>query len=249
MKNPNQKIKNQYVIIHNKNQNKNFYNMISPNKIKKIKPNKTENNLIKDYFIDKNINKKIIKDYPKQKEFNNIYYSSENENKNYEEEYNYENESGTERLHQIKDNYIEYLQKQLDENNKNLIKYEKKINEFSKRYKNLIEDNKLLNETLNERTSKLNEIIQENENLRIQINNNIENENQIKIYYDKKNKEYEDKINECNKIINNLKETKKENNTLNKEMNSPDTNINNNENNEEELNLLKSQNLIYLNII
>ena len=45
MKNPNQKIKNQYVIIHNKNQNKNFYNMISPNKIKKIKPNKTENNL------------------------------------------------------------------------------------------------------------------------------------------------------------------------------------------------------------
>ena len=247
MKNPNQKIKNQYVIIHNKNQNKNFYNMISPNKIKKIKPNKTENNLIKDYFIDKNINKKIIKDYPKQKEFNNIYYSSENENKNYEEEYNYENESGTERLHQIKDNYIEYLQKQLDENNKNLIKYEKKINEFSKRYKNLIEDNKLLNETLNERTSKLNEIIQENENLRIQINNNIENENQIKIYYDKKNKEYEDKINECNKIINNLKETKKENNTLNKEMNSPDTNINNNKNNEEELNLLKSQNLIYLN--
>ena len=55
MKNPNQKIKNQYVIIHNKNQNKNFYNMISPEKIKKNKAtNKIDNNLIKEYFINKN---------------------------------------------------------------------------------------------------------------------------------------------------------------------------------------------------
>ena len=76
MKNPNQKIKNQYVIIHNKNQNKNFYNMISPNKIKKIKANKTEENLIKDYFINKNTNKKIINDYSNKTDYN-IYYSSE----------------------------------------------------------------------------------------------------------------------------------------------------------------------------
>ena len=248
----NQKIKNQYVIIHNKNQNKNFYNMISPNKIKKIKPNKTEGNLIKDYFINKNNSKKIINDCSNKTD-NNIYYSSEKEfnekNKFIEDELNqnYDNESGSERLHQIKDNYINYLQKQLDDNNKCLIKYEKKINEISKRYKNLIEDNKLLNETLNERTSKLNEIIQENDNLRIQLNNNIENENQIKIYYDKKNIEYEEKINECNSIINNLKEGKYANYNINDVNKFPDIYINNKEKKEEQLNLIKNQNLIYLN--
>ena len=67
----------------------------------------------------------------------------------------YENE----KLHQIKDKYFQKLQKQLDNKNKNMINLETKSNEFQKRYKNLIEDNKLLNETLNERTSKLNKII------------------------------------------------------------------------------------------
>ena len=61
-----------------------------------------------------------------------------------------------------------------------------------------------MNETLNERTSKLIEVIQENENLRVQLNNNIENENQIKIFYEKKLKENENNINECNTIIKNL---------------------------------------------
>ena len=260
MKNQNQKIKNQYVIIHNKNQNKNFYNMISPNKIKKSKVKKIEENIIKDYFINKSNpkinNKEIIKNLPAK--MNNINkYNSPQENqykeyKNYiEEEYNnqnYEKESGTERLHQIKDEYIEYLQKQLDENNKNLIKYETKINEFSKRYKNLIEDNKLLNETLNERTSKLNEIIQENENIKIQFNNNIENEKQIKLYYEQRIKEYEDKINESNNIINDLKQ--KNDLNKNKDINNENIYQNNlNENNEDELQLIKNQNLIYLHNI
>ena len=259
MKNQNQKIKNQYVIIHNKNQNKNFYNMISPKKIKKNKTNKLEQNLIKDYFINKDIVKINKKENTKEKNYSkkvndfNKYNSSEqeyNEYKKYiEDEYNqnYENESGSEKLHQIKDEYIEYLQKQLDENNKNMIKYETKINEFSRRYKNLIEDNKLLNETLNERTSKLNEVIQENENLRIQLNNNIENENQIKSFYEKKLKENEENITECNNIIQNLKEMNK-NNINNKENISPNLPINT-ESNEEELQLIKKQNLIYLNNI
>ena len=125
-------------------------------------------------------NNKII-----NSKYNDISYNYENQ-KYLEYDYNmkYDNENGNEKLHQIKDEYIDYLQKQLDENNKKLIKLETKNNEFQKRYKNLIEDNKLLNETLNERTSKLNEYIQENENLRLQLNNNIENENKIKSYYD-----------------------------------------------------------------
>ena len=259
MKNQNQKIKNQYVIIHTKNQNKNFYNMISPNKIKKNKSKKIEENLIKDYFINKSnskINKKeIMKNLPAKMNVINKNKSSEGQYKEYkkyiEEEFNnqnYEKESGSGRLHQIKDEYIEYLQKQLDDNNKNLIKYETKINEFSKRYKNLIEDNKLLNETLNERTSKLNEIIQENENIKIQFNNNIENEKQIKIYYEQRIKEYENKIKQFDNIINDLKRKKDIN--INNNINNKNINQNNlNTNNEDELKLIKNQNLIYLNNI
>ena len=124
----------------------------------------------------------------KEKKFSDMPYNNYEYQKYIEDDYNmkYENENGNEKLHKIKDDYIDYLQKQLDENNKKLIKLETKSNEFQKRYKNLIEDNKLLNETLNESTSKLNEIIQENENLRIKLNNNIENENKIKEYYEKK---------------------------------------------------------------
>ena len=260
MKNQSQKIKNQYVLIHNKNQNKNFYNMISPKKIKKNKNNKAEDKIIKDYFINKDIIKKSQKENKKENnimsDFNKYYISGQDyvENKKYIENENiknYENESGSEKLHQIKDEYIEYLQKQLDENNKNMIKYETKINEFSRRYKNLIEDNKLLNETLNERTSKLNEVIQENENLKIQMNNNIINENEIKIFYEKKLKEKEENINECNNIIKNLKERKDEdrNNTINNENRNPNILPNQIENNEEELQLIKNQNMIYLNNI
>ena len=264
MKNSNQRIKNQYVIIQNKNQNKNFYNMISPKKIKKNKSNKFgENLIIKDFITSNNIKERNIKKinkrennlYTNQNKDFNKYYSTENLSNEYrkyiDNEYNqnYENESGSERLHQIKDEYIEYLQKQLDDNNKNMIKYETKINEFSRRYKNLIEDNKLLNETLNERTSKLNEVIQENENLRVQLNNNIENENQIKLFYEKKLKENENSINEYNNMIKNLKEKKdiNKNNIINNENINPNIIYNNNDNNEEELQLIKNQNLIYLN--
>ena len=59
----------------------------------------------------------------------------------------YENENGNEKLHRVKDEYIEYLQRQLDENNKNVIRLESKLNELQKRFKNLIDDNRILNET------------------------------------------------------------------------------------------------------
>ena len=194
--------------------------------------------------------------------YNDLSYNYEYQ-KYLEDDYNmkYDNENGNEKLHQIKDEYIEYLQKQLDENNKKLIKLETKSNEFQKRYKSLIEDNKLLNETLNERTSKLNEIIQENENLRLQLNNNIENENKIKTYYEKKISAYESNINEYNKVINDIKERNgksNENNNINAnkneekiELNNNENNkfLNNNESNEEELQLIKNQNNIYLNNI
>ena len=178
----NQKSKNyqnQYLL--NKNNSKNSYHILSPTKDnyyfteQKFKEEDYLSNNKK--FIDLNNNSYNISsfsDFNNKYELNNDYnnkkylkyndisgYSNNYEYQKYiEDGYNmkFENENGNEKLHQIKDEYIEYLQKQLDDNNKNMIKLETKSNEFQKRYKNLIEDNKLLNETLNERTSKLNEI-------------------------------------------------------------------------------------------
>ena len=281
----NQKSKNyqnQYLL--NKNNSKNSYNILSPTKDnyyfteQKIKEEDFLSNNKK--YIDLNNNSYNISsfsDFNNKYELNNEYsnkkYIKYNEIPGYNNNYEYqkyiedgynmkiENENGNEKLHQIKDEYIEYLQKQLDDNNKNMIKLETKSNEFQKRYKNLIEDNKLLNETLNERTSKLNEIIQENENLRLQLNNNIENENKINLqiqYYEKKINLYENNINELNKIINELKEkneklsiSKNDENTNTESNNNNDNNnyLNINDSNEEELQLIKNQNLIYLNNI
>ncbi len=120
--------------------------------------------------------------------------------KKYMDKYNYtdytsnymedeiDNQSGNEKLHRVKDEYIEYLQRQLDENNKNVIRLESKLNELQKKFKNLLDDNRILSETLNDKSSKLNEFIQENENLRLQITNYIDNETKYKLqlqYYEK----------------------------------------------------------------
>ena len=138
MKNQNQKIRNQNILIpiQNQNQNKNFYNKISPKKLKKNNSKNYEN--IKEYFINKNPQKEKLIQKIKN---NNKYITSYQDYQDYQEQdYNNTYSPGSEKLHQIKDEYINYLQKQIDENNKNLIKYETRTNEFSKRYKNLIED-------------------------------------------------------------------------------------------------------------
>ncbi len=177
-----------------------------------------------------------------------------------------DNDNGNEKLHRVKDEYIEYLQRQLDENNKNVIRLESKLNELQKKYKNLIDDNRILNDTLNERSNKLNEFIQENENLRLQINNYIDNETKYKIqlqYYEKQIGLYETNINDYNNIINDLKvsnekltnnlsqnlDKNKKNESTNNYNNYNYFNVRNINNNEGELQLIKNQNMIYANDI
>ena len=83
-----------------------------------------------------------------------------------------------------------------------------------KKFKNLIDDNRLLNEALNEKGNKLNDFIIENENLRLQINNYIDNETKYKLqfqYYEKQIKLYETNINDYNKIVQNKQIDKKDN--------------------------------------
>ena len=177
-----------------------------------------------------------------------------------------DNDNGNEKLHRVKDEYIEYLQRQLDENNKNVIRLESKLNELQKKYKNLIDDNRILNDTLNERSNKLNEFIQENENLRLQINNYIDNETKYKIqlqYYEKQIGLYETNINDYNNIINDLKvsnekltnnlsqnlDKNKKNESTNNYNNYNYFNVRNINNNEGEVQLIKNQNMIYANDI
>ena len=202
----------------------------------------------------------------------NYGYYSENFTKN-------ENENSAEKLHKVKDDYIEYLQRQLEENNKNVVKLESKLTELQKKFKNLIDDNRILSENLSERTAKLKEALQENENLRLQINNYIDNETKYKLqfeYFEKQINMYETNINKYNDVINDLKISNEKltndlsQNNLDKNLKSNEngkniTNTNNTNNNynnynyfnvknihtgnDGELQLIKNQNMIYENDI
>ena len=215
----------------------------------------------------------LNEEYNITKKYNDI-YEYNNLSSNYIQD-DFENENGNEKLHKVKDEYIEYLQRQLDENNKNVIRLESKLNELQKRFKNLIDDNRVLNDTLNEKGTKLNEFIQENENLRLQINNYIDNETKYKLqlqYYEKQIGLYENNINDYNNIINDLKvsnekltndlsqnlDNKKNESNSNNYTTNNSNNYNNNynyfnvrniTNNDGELQLIKNQNMIYVNDI
>ena len=144
-----------------------------------------------------------------------------------------DNDNGNDKLHKVKDEYIEYLQRQLDENNKNVIRLESKMNELQKKFKNLLDDNRILNEALNDKSGKLNDFIQENENLRLQINNYIDNETKYKLqiqFYEKQIGLYENNINDYNNIISDLK-ISNENLTNNLTQNSDNNNKNKNSSN------------------
>ena len=214
----------------------------------------------------------LPEEYNITKKYNDIYdYNNFTPNFIQDE---YDNENGNEKLHRVKDEYIEYLQRQLDENNKNVIRLESKLNELQKRFKNLIDDNRILNDALNEKGNKLNEFIQENENLRLQINNYIDNETKYKLqlqYYEKQIGLYETNLNDYNNIISDLKASnEKLTNNLSQNLDKNKTsesnnnfttnssnnynnynyfNVRNISNNDGEVQLLKNQNMIYMNDI
>ena len=245
---------------------KKYIEMSNGNNNYLISPLSTKNDLTEKYASPI-----LNEEYNITKKYNDIYeYNNYSTNILQDD---YENENGNEKLHRVKDEYIEYLQRQLDENNKNVIRLESKLNELQKKFKNLIDDNRILNEALNERGNKLNEFIQENENLRLQRNNYLENEAKYKLqiqYYEKQIGLYETNINDYNNIINDLKiSNEKLTNNLsenleknkNNESNNTATTSNNNftnynyfnvrniNSNEDEIKLIKNQNMIFANDI
>ena len=67
------------------------------------------------------------------------------------------------KINNVRDDYIDFLQKQFEDNLKNNPKLDTNNNkEFLKKFNDLIQDNRLLNKTLNERTNNLSKIVEEN---------------------------------------------------------------------------------------
>ena len=255
----------------------------TPKKPENLQDNSILENTLKYLEMSNGKNNYIIpglnEEYDITKKYTDLYNNSNNYDYYQENFIKRENENGNEKLHKVKDEYIEYLQRQLEENNKNVVKLESKLTELQKKFKNLIDDNRILSENLSERTVKLMESMQENENLRLQINNYIDNETKYKLqfeYYEKQINMYETNINQYNTVINDLKISNEKltndlsQNNLDKSLKSNEngkniTNTNNTNNNynnynyfnvknihtgnDGELQLIKNQNMIYENDI
>ena len=123
------------------------------------------------------------------------------------------------KINKIKDDYIEFLQKEFEDKSKNNIILDVNNKELIKRCNELILNNRLLNETLNDRNTKLNKIAQENINIKNEYDKSMANfrkmEQKMKLYEDqlslfKSNNENYQKI---------IKELKQQNEQLNLNMN------------------------------
>ena len=168
--------------INNNNLNNNIINNINNNSncINNINLLSPKNNLQK--ILPTNPTSPKLLDLKKKDSFSSLKSFSNNSNNK-----------------EMKDEYIEFLQKKYQDNFDMNKKLENNIKELNKRCNNLINDNKLLNETLNERTTKLNELIQENEKYKKEKKNN-------QYFYESKIELYKKENIEKNNIIKNLKE-------------------------------------------
>ena len=122
------------------------------------------------------------------------------------------------KINKIKDDYIEFLQKEFEDKSKNNIILDVNNKELIKRCNELILNNRLLNETLNDRNTKLNKIAQENINIKKEYDKSMANYKKM----EQKMKLYEDQLNlfksnneNYQKII---KELKQQNDLLNLNM-------------------------------
>ena len=127
--------------------------------------------------------------------------------------YNNNQLSKTEKKENLID-YNDFLKYQFDrglkndESDENIKILELSNKELIKRCEELIEDNRLLNSALNERTSKLNKIIKENVALKAQIsqlNINAEKTEKNIIFYEKQIQNYKYEIDNYQKLINEFK--------------------------------------------
>ena len=138
------------------------------------------------------------------------------------------------KINKIKDDYIDFLQKEFEDNTKKSVKLDSNNKELLKKCDDLIHDNRILSNTLNDRTSKLNKIIQENLMVKQQLDkcllNNQKNEQKLE-YYEEQFNLFKSSNDNYQKIINELKE---QNEKLNINLQEKDVENENNIKNEEE---------------
>jgi len=112
------------------------------------------------------------------------------------------------KINQIKDDYIDFLQKHFEDSTKNNAKNDTYYKELQKKINDLIQDNRLLNKTLNERMSELGKIVQENLNIKAELDKSIlinQKNEQKMAFYEEQLKLFKSSNNNYQKIIEELK--------------------------------------------
>ena len=201
-------------------------NNIYENNIEENKSNKTLNNNVID------INKNIKTINLNINNMNNSFHQSSNISPNkqmnsllfndqYDSKYSF-------KINKIKDDYIDFLQKEFEDNTKKSAILDSNNKELMKKCDDLLHDNKLLSSTLNDRSNKLNKIIQENLTVKSQLDKalilNQKNEQKLQFFqeqftlyktsnenYQKIIQELKEQIDQLNNNISDLQKTHEEN--------------------------------------
>ena len=130
-------------------------------------------------------------------------------NKNFGFDSDFLKSKNSNKLNMIKDDYINFLQKQFEDNTINNVKLDSNNKELLKKCDNLIHDNQLLNKTLKERNNELSKIVQENLNIKTELDkailNNQKNEQKL-IFYEEQFNLYKSSNENYQKIIKELKD-------------------------------------------
>ena len=120
------------------------------------------------------------------------------------------------KINKIKDDYIDFLQRQFEDNTKNNVKLDSNNKELLKKCNDLIHDNRLLNKALIERTNKLNKIVQENLYIKSELDksilNNQKNEQKL-VFYEEQFNLFKNNNENYQKIIQELKSQNEQLNT------------------------------------
>ena len=164
--------------------------------------NFTLNNFIENQILENNLirstsNKPISQSSKLLIDNNNLLHSSDQFSPKY-----------SSKINQIKDDYIDFLQKHFEDSTINNAKNDTNYKELQKKINDLIQDNRLLNKTLNERMSELGKIVQENLNIKAELDKLIlinQKKEQKMAFYEEQLKLFKSSNNNYQKIIEELK--------------------------------------------
>ena len=170
--------------------NKNKTKVLKNSSMQNMKPKNLKDNKIKNMILNRDINT-VVSSSPIL-----------NDNSQFDPKYSL-------KINKIKDDYIDFLQKEFEDNTKKSVQLDSNNKELLKKCDDLINDNRILSNTLKERTNQLNKIIQENLMVKTELDksvlNNQKNEQKIE-YYEEQFNLFKSSNDNYQKIIKELKE-------------------------------------------